>query len=224
MRRTSFLVAALLVVALPCLASGEMVRLPTGETLAVVHPAENGLTPARPLNHLNHPPGYPVSALGLGEDSRVLLSALVRGDGSVAKAEVLEAQHPGLGFEEAALTAVEGWTFRPATLGHRAVNSYAFLEIAFREPSEELVAAFAAAGSVRPPTPPDFGVPRGIRGQAGAVLPTAIDEGPARLPVGIEIPKVGEKELYYRRFETTNRGLTPLPSTDPQPRKGIIRD
>lgn len=59
----------------------------------------------------------------------MILEVVVDRDGRVAESRVL--REPGLGTGESALTAVDGWRFRPATLDGRPVATYLTVTVRF---------------------------------------------------------------------------------------------
>ena len=48
-------------------------------------------------------------------EGRVVLQAVVRADGRVGEACVMDSRPEGLGYEEASLAALERWRYEPAT-------------------------------------------------------------------------------------------------------------
>ncbi|MDR2462987.1 MAG: energy transducer TonB [Verrucomicrobiales bacterium] len=86
-------------------------------TLAVKIPAagDGGVKTSAPAAYLhNPPPVYPAGARARGQEGRVLLGVTVSARGLVSAARVKKSSgFPAL--DEAALTAVKQWKFRPAT-------------------------------------------------------------------------------------------------------------
>jgi TonB family protein len=74
------------------------------------------------------PPLYPANALF---DGVALIEADVKVDGQLGAARVLRSAPP---FDDAALQAMRGWTFRPARVRGRLVPSAAYVVFAFRQP------------------------------------------------------------------------------------------
>lgn len=74
-------------------------------------------------------PVYPRAAQQLGRDGIVVLQATIDREGFVTDLEVLRGAP--LGMTEAALSAVERWRFRPATLGDRPVAVFYHLTVRF---------------------------------------------------------------------------------------------
>lgn len=62
-------------------------------------------------------PEYPAGARSLRVDARVTVQLVVSADGSVADASVLGSTRIGLGFEAAALEAVQQWRYEPRDSG-----------------------------------------------------------------------------------------------------------
>jgi TonB family protein len=73
-------------------------------------------------------PGYPVRGIA---DAVVLVEALVGPDGRVHTASVTIGSP---GFDDLALTAARGWSFRPARRNGRPVAAFAYLVFGFRRP------------------------------------------------------------------------------------------
>jgi len=86
-----------------------------------------------PVNELPAPlamkrPAYPIKVVG---NKSVLVEVLIRADGKVEKATVVT---PTSGFDGAALTAAQGWTFRAPVYKDKAVAGIAYLIFGFRMP------------------------------------------------------------------------------------------
>ncbi len=64
---------------------------------------------------------YPARARQKGIEGYVTVSLLVTADGQVRDAKVVDAQPPGV-FDDAALSTIRSWTFRPATYEGVAVS------------------------------------------------------------------------------------------------------
>lgn len=75
------------------------------------------------------PPYPPRAAHHIGES--MLLEAEVGNDGTVASTKVVRS---AAGLDEAATDAVRRWTFRPAERNGRAIRSFVYAVIGFREP------------------------------------------------------------------------------------------
>jgi protein TonB len=74
-------------------------------------------TPARVLSI--SPPRYPPQARAMGVEAKVILEIIVDAAGRVTASRLVQAA--GLGFDEAALSAIGQYRFAPATVGGRAV-------------------------------------------------------------------------------------------------------
>ncbi len=94
-------------------------------------------------------PTYPPAALAAGFEGTVTLSASVLKDGTVGSVEVVDCDHPNLGFERAASNALEQWQFEPATLDGQAVESVSLVRLHFRNPSRLRSDGFVGGGIVR---------------------------------------------------------------------------
>ena len=77
---------------------------------------------ARPL------PGYPRQALNRGVEGRVVMSITIMPDGSVRDVRVVSAQPRGY-FEEAAVSAVQRWRYRPSNVIRTNVIVYMDFEL-----------------------------------------------------------------------------------------------
>ena len=213
-RHFSLMFALILMTALaaPALAADEVIQLPDGEQMALMHPGVDGVSTPKAVRSSMVSPSYPQQALGLGTDSSVTLLVLVRENGRVAVAEVVQADHANVGFEEAAIGAVNGWQFQPAKLGKRAVNSYAMIKLNFRAPVSD--PGMARGDSVSALLPKGAGSPiattaPGVGGQ---------QTGAGRFfnvkPEKIAYPPDCNKCLYEKQDYT--RGVQPLPKTRPR--------
>ena len=76
-------------------------------------------------------PEFPEAARKLGASGKVLLKFLVKTDGSVTKASVVEASPAGL-FDQSALNAVINWRFTPGVYHGHAVATWVMLPVYFR--------------------------------------------------------------------------------------------
>ena len=86
-----------------------------------------------PVNELPAPlsmkrPAYPIKVVG---NKSVLVEVLIRADGKVEKATVVS---PTSGFDGAALTAAQGWSFRAPIYKDKSVAGVAYLIFGFRMP------------------------------------------------------------------------------------------
>ncbi|MCG6962456.1 MAG: TonB family protein [Acidobacteria bacterium] len=77
-------------------------------------------------------PSYPPVAQRMQFEGEVTLRALVGIDGSVENVQILEATHPGIGFEKAAEDSVRQWRYRPATKSGVKVRVWVRIRIPFR--------------------------------------------------------------------------------------------
>ncbi len=97
-------------------------------------------------------PTYPPAALAAGFEGTVTLSASVLKDGTVGSVEVVDCDHPNLGFENAASNALEQWQFEPAMIDGEAVESVSLVRLHFRNPSRLRSDGFVGGGIVRTTT------------------------------------------------------------------------
>jgi protein TonB len=54
----------------------------------------------------------------------VVLQAVIKSHGTVGEIKVLRCNHPRMGFERAAVDAVQQWRYVPATMNGRPVDVY----------------------------------------------------------------------------------------------------
>ena len=99
-------------------AAGEPVVAPIASDDADPIPADRTTTRARLLGGMA--PSYPPHARALGVEAKVKLEIVVDATGRVATSRVV--QGAGMGFDEAALSAVGSYRFAPATLDGRTVR------------------------------------------------------------------------------------------------------
>jgi len=78
-------------------------------------------------------PVFPAAARMARTSGVVHLRVVVRQDGRVGEAEVVECSRPGVGFEESAVEAVKRWRYRPATFAGRPVSTSITVKIDFTE-------------------------------------------------------------------------------------------
>jgi TonB family protein len=83
-------------------------------------------TPTRKIE-----PEFPLTARRLGIGGKVVVKFLVKTDGNVAKASVVEAEPKEI-FEQSALDAVRDWQFIPGRYHGEAVATWVVLPIQFR--------------------------------------------------------------------------------------------
>jgi TonB family protein len=91
---------------------------------------DTGMTP--PIALLHPAPRYTIEALQQGVEGMVRVRAAFDIDGNFEVLEVVEGL--GYGLDEAALTALETWRFRPAYRNGRRVPVVASVEVEFRSP------------------------------------------------------------------------------------------
>ncbi len=76
-------------------------------------------------------PIYPELARRARLSGRVIVQAVILEDGTVTETEVLQCDHPGVGFEEAAIEAITQWRYEPARLYGEPVNVYFTVNVEF---------------------------------------------------------------------------------------------
>lgn len=100
-----------------------------GAETEVVHTSDT--VDERPVPTRQEPAQYPPSLRKRGVTGYVLLSVYVEKSGQVGDARVLESQPPGA-FDQSAIDAVRGWSFKPATYKGEAVSGWFEQRIAFQ--------------------------------------------------------------------------------------------
>lgn len=95
-----------------------------------VAPSTAGLVPPEPI--VSPKPSYPPLAARQRVGGTVIIQALVDETGAVREASVLRGVKPDLGLDAAALSAVQRWRFKPATLQGVKVRTYYTAVIPFR--------------------------------------------------------------------------------------------
>ncbi|MFH1175912.1 MAG: TonB family protein [Acidobacteriota bacterium] len=90
-------------------------------------------SPDTPAEAVHNPkPGYPPLAARQRVGGTVILRALVDENGAVQDVQILRGIKPDLGLDAAAVTAVRGWRFRPATKDGVRVKVWQTLTLPFR--------------------------------------------------------------------------------------------
>jgi protein TonB len=95
------------------------------------------VVPPQIILETQKPPEYPSAARAARFDGTVLVKFTVLTDGSVGNVEVVECRRKKLGFEEAAIEAVQQWRFEPAVVGDQPVEYTTQFRLNFRVPSRE---------------------------------------------------------------------------------------
>ena len=85
--------------------------------------------PPVPIQKIN--PEFPTVARKLGTAGSVVVKFLVKTDGSVIRASILEANPEGL-FDQSALDAIQKWRFTPGIYQGNAVATWVILPVHFR--------------------------------------------------------------------------------------------
>jgi TonB family protein len=140
-------------------------------------------TPPTVLQHVDAE--YPTSALASGRHADVVLIVTIDTDGHVSKIDV--AQTAGKDLDEAAISAMRQWTFRPATRAGRPVPSRIRVPFHFAPPGG---APEGPTGGVQPGAV-QGGVTSGAGGGVGTAGPSpgAVEgEAPAGEPEEVRVP------------------------------------
>ncbi|MHC4249347.1 MAG: energy transducer TonB [Planctomycetota bacterium] len=113
-------------------------RLPEEEVTRPVQAEEplptaptSSYRPAEPVAHENPAPRYPRLARGRGLEGTSLLGVVVLPDGTVGGIEVVRTSGHRV-LDEAAVTAVRRWRFRPARRDGASVEARVLLPVTFR--------------------------------------------------------------------------------------------
>jgi protein TonB len=101
---------------------------PSGPLLAGV----GDVTNPRLIEESKIQPEYPELARVARLEGNVILQAIIHADGVVGDLEVLRCNRPNMGFEEAAVNAVQEWRYEPATQNGRTVEVYFTVFVEFK--------------------------------------------------------------------------------------------
>jgi TonB family protein len=130
--RFSWLLAVALVLAFPVPASDP----PEDQPVEVVPETTDELvSPPRVLAKSQKAPDYPPAALAARFSGTVHLRVTIQTDGTVGRVDVIECDHPNLGFEKASLDAVKKWKFSPAMKSDEPVEYTTSFRVNFRTAS-----------------------------------------------------------------------------------------
>jgi protein TonB len=77
-------------------------------------------------------PEYPELARVARLEGNVILQAIILKDGSVGDVEVLRTNRPNMGFEDAAISAVQQWRYKPALQNGKPVEVYFTVFVDFK--------------------------------------------------------------------------------------------
>jgi protein TonB len=94
-------------------------------------PGNDGVTNPTLIADSQVRPDYPEPARQARLQGNVILEAVIRADGTVAKIRVLRCTQPRVGFEEAAIDAVGQWLYEPATQNGKPVDVYFTVVVEF---------------------------------------------------------------------------------------------
>lgn len=101
---------------------------PTGPLLAGVGDVTNPELIAESKTE----PEYPELARVARLEGNVILQAIIHSDGTVGEVEVLRSNRPNMGFEEAAISAVQTWQYKPALQNGKPVDVYFTVFVEFK--------------------------------------------------------------------------------------------
>jgi len=77
-------------------------------------------------------PEYPELARVARLEGNVILQAIIHADGTVGEVQVLRSNRPNMGFEEAAIGAVQQWRYEPALQNGKPVEVYFTVFVEFK--------------------------------------------------------------------------------------------
>ena len=77
-------------------------------------------------------PEYPELARVARLEGNVILQAIIHQDGTVGEIEVLRSNRPNMGFEDAAVNAVQEWRYNPALQNGKPVEVYFTVFVEFK--------------------------------------------------------------------------------------------
>lgn len=156
----------------------------------------------RPTWILHPDPIYPESERGYPHEVTVVVDVTVELDGTVSEPEVH--QSGGAAFDEAAMKAVQGWTFSPARKNGKPVRSRVHALVHFDPPAPP-PAPTPPAPTPPPPAPPSS---TGPAATGAAPTPSPSPTGPATEapPKALSVDVVG-----YKPRETGSAGDYHIP-------------
>ncbi len=100
---------------------------PTGPLMAGVGDVSNPVI----IMSTKVQPEYPELARRARLEGSVILQAIVYKDGTVGEIEVLRCTRPNVGFEAAAVAAVQNWRYQPATQNGKPVDVFFTINVTF---------------------------------------------------------------------------------------------
>jgi len=110
---------------------GGVPRVPDQAPARVAEPVYRiDLVMTRPVIVSRNSPQYPETARRLRREGVVIVEATIDRHGNVVDARKLT--DPGFGMAEAALAAIRGWRYEPATLDGRPVSVYLTVTVSFQ--------------------------------------------------------------------------------------------
>lgn len=100
---------------------------PSGPLLAGVGDVSNPVL----IQSTKTQPDYPELARTARMEGTVIMQAVIYRDGTVGEVEVLRCTRPGVGFEEAAVAAVQTWKYEPAKQNGKPVEVFFTIKVDF---------------------------------------------------------------------------------------------
>jgi TonB family protein len=141
---------------------------------AAVASGDETFVAARPVGQSRVEPNYPPAALRAGYEATLVLAAEIASDGRVSGVSVIDVDRPSLGFEAAAVDALQQWRFEPAMLNDEPVDSLSYVRLHFRVPGSRLNPDGQVSSGVVAAEPRLGGNSAGGSGAAGAADASAI--------------------------------------------------
>ncbi|OWW20830.1 hypothetical protein AYR66_16490 [Noviherbaspirillum denitrificans] len=112
--------------------SAPAVTLPPAPPVQAQEPQETVTQASAYAAYLhNPPPPYPAQAQRLGLEGKVVLKVRVLASGKAASVELQTSSGRKM-LDEAALAAVQGWTFAPARRGQTPIDGWATVPVEFK--------------------------------------------------------------------------------------------
>jgi len=117
---------------------------------------DESVSPPRVLAKSQNAPDYPPAALAARFSGTVHLRVTIQADGTVGRVDVMECDHPNLGFEKASLDAVKKWRFSPALKNEEPVEYTTSFRVNFRTASNGGQGRVDVLAGLNPTDPPKY--------------------------------------------------------------------